>query len=273
MTVVVAVASPDGIILASESRTTVQIGERHRTVSDNAQKVFPLFDRIGVATYGMAFIGERTIAGLMDEFVATLEDGEAGASDIAAELGQFFDAKFRDAVPAEQVEELEQKEIYPLGFLVAGYDDDGIGRVTEWAVPGPAQPNDVVINTASRGVLWRGQTDVIRRLIKGADIDLLLSLDVAVPDEVGDALLSLEYSLIFPITLQDAVDFASFLIRTTIDMQRFSDGTTANPGDLPGCGGPIRILSVQPYNTEWVTEPGLIGSSTPGMAEGGLGSY
>jgi hypothetical protein len=70
--------------------------------------------------------------------------------------------------------------------------------------------------------------------------------------------------------MQDAVDFASFLIRTTIDMQRFSDGTRADPGDLPGCGGPVRILAVTREALQWVTPPTLAEPSRAGLAEGGF---
>ena len=37
-------------------------------------------------------------------------------------------------------------------------------------------------------------------------------------------------------TLQNAVDYTIFLIKTTIDMQRFSDGIVMAPGAIAGCG-------------------------------------
>lgn len=71
MTIVVGAASPDGIVLAADSRTTLSDGVRHRISTDSAEKVFELNDSFGVATYGMAVIGKQTITGLMDQFVAT----------------------------------------------------------------------------------------------------------------------------------------------------------------------------------------------------------
>jgi len=47
-------------------------------------------------------------------------------------------------------------------------------------------------------------------------------------------------------TLQDAVDYAIFLIKTTIDMQRFSDGIVMASGAIAGCGGPIDVTIIQP---------------------------
>jgi hypothetical protein len=40
VTIVVGVASPDGIILAADSRTTYTDGQRHRIGTDSADKVF-----------------------------------------------------------------------------------------------------------------------------------------------------------------------------------------------------------------------------------------
>jgi hypothetical protein len=57
--------------------------------------------------------------------------------------------------------------------------------------------------------------------------------------------------------VQDGIDYAAFLIRTTIDMQRFSDGTIGDPGLIPACGGPLQILVVERGRTVWVAEPEL----------------
>ena len=49
------------------------------------------------------------------------------------------------------------------------------------------------------------------------------------------------------------MDYATFLVRTTIDMQRFSDGTVAHPGLVPGCGGPIHSLVVERSFVRWAS--------------------
>lgn len=272
MTIVVGVAAPDGMILAADSRTTYMVGERHRIASDNAQKVFPICDTIGVATYGDAGIGGRTIAGLMDEFVSTLDEGEPrDAAAIAAALGAFFDERYRAEAPPELVAELEAAQAAPVGFLVAGYDDDGIGRIREVAVPGPRVEDETEITTAVRGVVWRGQTDVIRRMVYGFDADLFLQAGHDMPEAIVEPLQSLAYELLFPITMQDAVDLAAFLISTTVGMQRFSDGTHARPGELPGCGGPVRVLSVTRDGVRWVTDNSLVvDSGSAPLGEGGF---
>jgi len=66
-------------------------------------------------------------------------------------------------------------------------------------------------------------------------------------------------------TLQDAVDYAIFLIKTTIDMQRFSDGIVMAPGAIAGCGGPIDVAVIQPNSgLQWVQQKELRGERATG---------
>lgn len=174
MTVVVGVAAPDGLILAADSRSTMIEGTRHRVVTDNAQKVFPICG-CAVATYGLSFLGDRTIAGVMHEFVAELgDDRPEHAEQLADRLAAYADERFAQIVPEEARAEIAEQG-HLLGFLVAGYDEDGVGRLREVAIPGGAVTVDLVdgsqISTATTGVLWRGETDAIRRLILGVDWD------------------------------------------------------------------------------------------------------
>ena len=260
MTIVVGVGAPDGLILAADSRTTLLWdGGRHRIISDTAQKLFPVCGKVGVATYNDAFIGQRTIAGMMDEFVAQHgDDLPDDAEGIARVLGDFFHERFMaDSLPQILQWCEDNPGIGRIGFLVGGYDEDGIGAITEVIIPGP-ELTAVDVNTATSGVCWRCQTDVIRRLIKGFDMDQFVAAGNDVPDELGASTALLEYSLLMPVTVQDAIDLAGFLIRTTIEMQRFSDGTLGNPSSVPGCGGSIRVLSVTRTGAEWVTVPTLV---------------
>jgi hypothetical protein len=271
MTIVVGLATPDGLVLAADSRTThfPDTSGRSRIASDSAEKVFLLCEHFGVATYGDAFIGDRTIAGLMSEFIAQL-DGKypENGGDLARELGTFFDSRYR-AWREELEAPVQDSEPPRLGFLVGGYDPGGIGRFHEVAIPG-GEVVDHEITTAEVGMLPRGQRDVIDRLLGGYDRDLLQAVDVEIPAQVDEALDKLQYNVLFPITLQDGIDFAAFLIRTTIDMQRFSDGTWAFQGGLPACGGPTRIAVVRRDDVEWVTPPTLRADGPAGRAEGAL---
>jgi Proteasome subunit len=260
MTVIVGITTPDGVVLASDSRTTQSEEGAHRILSDSAQKVFEI-GRFGVATSGLAFIGGNTIAGLMDQFVAQL--GDQAAEEVNAftdALGEFFTSRFT-AWWGEDGETWDTEELgFPLIFLIAGYDAQGIGHIHRVLIPGPGRA-EYSPNTTERGAVWEGQTDVINRLLKGVDWSQLHlpeeELSEEAIEQIVDDLGSLQYKTLFPVTVQDAVDYSSFLIRTTIDMQRFSDGTLGDPGLVPGCGGPVQILVVERSRTVWAAKPEL----------------
>jgi hypothetical protein len=248
VTIIVGIATPDGIVLASESRTTRSTSEGHRILSDSAQKVFSIGDRFGVATAGLAFIGSDTIAGVMDRFLAHVdEDDTRDIEKFSAALKSFFDERFLEWLA--EIDETWDPDEHgsAIQFLVCGYDDYGIGHIREVTIPGDLGDSDLP-NTVMGGVIWRGQTDVIRRLVKGVD---WAGINVELPDDALEALRGLEYESLFPITVQDALDYAAFLVRTTIDMQRFSDGTVASPGLVPGCGGPLQLLVVDRDGADW----------------------
>jgi hypothetical protein len=272
MTIVVGLATPDGLVLAADSRTThfPDASNRTRIASDSAEKVFLLCEHFGVATFGDAFIGEQTIAGLMSEFIAQLEENPADGARLASELGTFFDHRYK-AWRETLGSPVQPGEAPQLGFLVGGYDSSGIGRLHEVTVPG-GDITELNITTADVGMLPRGQSDVIDRLLRGVDRDVLENIGVAIPPAVDEALGKLQYDVLFPITLQDGIDFAAFLIRTTIDMQRFSDGTFAFQGGLPACGGPTRIAVIRRDDVEWITPPALRADGPAGRAEGALRS-
>jgi hypothetical protein len=253
VTIVVGVTTPDGLVLASDSRTTFTDGDRHRIVSDNAQKIFPV-GRMAVAAAGSAFIGPDTIAGKMDRFIAQLDAKANRDYDRFVDaLGDFFDAAFNEWLKADGRTWDTETQGFPLDLLVAGYDDRGVGHIKELLIPGP-KVGEFPVDTIEGGTVWRGQTDVIGRLLNGVDWAELGASDEPLPEDLTKRLQGLAYDALSPITVQDAVDYVTFLIRTTIDMQRFSDGTVAHPGLVPACGGPIHALVIERSTVRWATQ-------------------
>jgi hypothetical protein len=191
VTIVVGLATPDGLVLAADSRTTAfpdASSNRTRIASDSAEKVFLLCDRFAVATFDSAFIGERTIAGLMAEFIASLDgDVPDRGHDLAVKLGEFFHSRYAKERAAQGRPIVDGAEQSELGFIVAGYDGGGIGRFHEVSIPGP-NVVELDVNTAEIGMLPRGQRDVIDRLLAGVDRDVLASLEVEIPADVEEAL-------------------------------------------------------------------------------------
>jgi hypothetical protein len=266
VTIVVGVAAPDGLVLAADSRSTRVYGTRHHRIATNtAHKVFSVGDRYGVATYGAAFIDRSTIAGVMDEFVAEV-DGKLVSTDIdefAESLGSFFQGRLIRSGE-------NPDEGWKLGFLVGGYGKDGVGRFREVRVPGAPDPeiHELGVTTETLGVVPFGLTEAWNRLIAGVDWDRLKAAKVEVPGDLRSTLDGFEYELLYPITLQDAIEYADFVIRTTVDVGRFSNGTLAAPGSLDACGGPPRILAVIPNDVRWITPNRLAPPARLGGAEG-----
>lgn len=94
-------------------------GERHRIVSDNSQKIFPV-GPMAVAAAGSAFIGSHTIAGTLDRFVAQTDKKNYRDFDrFLQTLGKFFHDSFNEYLrTSNQTWEVETHG-YPIDLLVA----------------------------------------------------------------------------------------------------------------------------------------------------------
>ena len=245
MTVIVAVATADGLVIAADSRTTVSAaGRPTRVVSDYTHKVFEC-GSCAIGTYGEAFLGVRNIAAHVGDFVQQLPP-EYEVDRVAADLATFIGPAVDADIASEGTTLAPGQDV--LGFLVAGYQG-ALGKVYEVGLPSRTV-TQALDSDQGQGALWRGQTDVIRRLVKGVDFEELLPLETTAQQEAYDELRplfgGLEYIIKFEsMNLQDAIDFATFAIRTTIDTRRLTHGTFGKPGSWPSVGGPIEIAAVR----------------------------
>jgi hypothetical protein len=267
MTIAVGVACPEGLVLGADSRASL-IGESYfRIVSDSAHKVFDIGGRFGAATFGWAFLEGNTIAGAIEEFAAQTKL-RGGIEEVTEKLRDFFRLRIERHVK-EGFDQPVPEGVDVLGFIVGGYDSSGIGHLKLLYLPSGRVLDGASTAAGDVGAHWQGETDVFTRLLKGYDA---ARTDISGwPQEQQDRLTGCEYLIpFFTMTLQDAVDFATFMIRTTVDMQRFSHGTLAEPNALPSCGGPIEMLAVTGRGLEWIQHATLRAGSTPGRAEGSL---
>ena len=257
MSVAVAVAASEGLVLATDSRTIQQRDDgaaHYRVASDATEKLFSVHDRFAVATYGMAMIGDATIRGLLQDFTI---GGGVDVTAYAEALGDYFSTKLSAVTPARRGQMRVEDLRWPLGFLVGGYDDAGVGQILEVAVR-PANSRTQAAGTSTRnpGVVHRGQSDAIERMLEGVDTKALEKTRVSLSADDLKKLELFRYDLILPHAIDDAVRLAEFLVETQIKMQQFSDGTYANPGQIPGCGGPVRVLAVTRAAATWMRHPG-----------------
>jgi hypothetical protein len=274
MTLAVTVVCQDGVVVAADSRTTLANHRMLRVGSDFTHKVFES-GRVAVATYGEAFVLGRSVAGHMAEF-AVAESGNCDhPGPTARTLADFFGDRY-DLHVASDPDGAPPPGVAALGFLVSGYDDAGVGEA--WEVTLPDRAIEQIATTANGGgAAWRGQADVVTRIVRGSDLELVERL-AATHGLTGElhALAPLldacSYRIPFDsMNLQDGIDFAVLCIRTTIDVQRLTLGPLASAPEFswPGVGGPIEIATVTATRGfGWVQRTSVQGERSAGVAEG-----
>lgn len=212
MSLVIGVFVPTGIVISGDSRTTGTLNQQipnpqiagqninvqtNIVLSDATHKVFKLFDRFGVATFGDAHIDKLPIAHHIQQFEATTQNPPQTTQDLATSTLNHF----RTFNPIPRV-----------GFVVAGYDNNAPFVFSV----------DVFGNTSQRHNLAQPQNNVVYGIVRGGDADVvgrLLNNPQRMPP--FDAM-----------NLQDAVDFSRHLIRATIDQMRFEPAIQTVGGEI-----------------------------------------
>ena len=260
MSLGVIVKAPEGLVLAAESRLTITMNGPNGSILpvyfDNALKLFSFqeFNNIGVVTWGQALIGRRSAQNLLPEFEAEIQ-GKSGlsVSDFAKRLGDFFTARWEKSGEAFQG--------VPMTFAVGGFDkQDPYGKV--YVLDVPNKPNPEERNSNEFGYTLGGQQELIGRIIRGYDPSILslvaqkFSLDENAIAELQNELTPFQIPIpIDSMPLQDCVNFAIFLIRTTIDVQSLYLG-------IRGCGGPIDVATItQAEGLHYVQKKQIIGEA------------
>ncbi|RLB03480.1 MAG: hypothetical protein DRG83_06955 [Deltaproteobacteria bacterium] len=311
MSLVINTATPEGIVLAADSRQSYRNRKgMARIGSDNASKLFQLNLRVGVGVAGLAFLPEegvpKNISKFIEEFKRESDVEELDVKDVAEKLYCLFDKKYNwrqelQELPEKVKTDLQRqgcevfelkKEQYvvkfcfkdPQGnvrdgvagvdmikFLVAGYNKDGSHEVYICYIPGEIRKKrDSKDKGKEYGADWIGQIDVVSRIVLGFDgriANIKFVKEAIQRDgqaEVNKQLSSLEYVIQWgTMTLQDAIDFCTLMIQTTSAIQRFSDGIAADPGDIPGVGGPVDVAVITPdKGFVWVSKKKLkVGAS------------
>jgi 20S proteasome alpha/beta subunit len=307
MSIVINTTTPEGIILAADSRQSYRnMKGMARIGSENAMKLFQINKRIGAGIAGLAFLVENGAPKNLSQFIEEYKH-EEGVEDMEVEevaqgLNNIFNMKYKwkdqlDELEANIGNDLRSKGLKiinvqrsdnqlhfsfqnpqgiveeinagldPIEVIVAGYNQDGSHQVFSCRIPGQVQKlRDSYEIDKQYGSSWIGQGDVITRIVLGFDGRIVNTnfvkeaLGRIGEQEVQKQLQGMEYNIQWgTMTLQDAVDFATLLIHTTSAIQRFSDGINADPGDMPGVGGPIDVAVITPdRGFVWVKKKKLI---------------
>ncbi|MFZ2055022.1 MAG: hypothetical protein WAU81_12615 [Candidatus Aminicenantales bacterium] len=243
---------PEGIVLAADSRVTLNMEMRVDTgkilipsTYDSATKLLEFQNQkyVGAVTYGIGAIGQkepRTAHSFLPEFENELQKEEnkrLSVEEFAKKLSLFFARQWEICMPKEA-------SAPDLVFFIGGYDQDvPYGRVFQVAIP--SKPVPVEQNKNQFGITWGGQLEYTTRLIKGMDPALpsVVQKYLNLTDEQRDSLekhidqnLSIKIPYQF-LPLQDCVSLSIFLIRTSIEIQTWTLG-------IRGVGGAIDVATV-----------------------------
>jgi len=233
MSLVIVVYIPEGIVMASDSRQSITIGgktpdgEDFKVETVNSDAVIKTFllekQQVGISNFGADLLGGVP----MSSHIKTFIEEELVTADDVITIAEKLVTYFRKSFPKADA-----------GFHVAGYKKEGKASIPYVYHCHIARNVHERRNAKPDGLLrygatWSGQIDIITSIInpppavikagKAKDKVVLASAPI-----IWDAM-----------TLQDAIDFSIYAIRTTIDTMRFQ----ARPKNV---GGPINVLLLAP---------------------------
>ncbi len=227
MSLIITVYVPEGIVLAGDSRLTLTWTDKTETneqknsitTSDSYTKIYSLANKFGLGIFGEVYIEQVNICGSLNQFVEQYINENTTIDEIPERLIVFFGEKFN--YPATH-------------FYLVGYKiEDGISvphtysiSLAEKSYKRSNFENEQLINGAN----WGGEIEVLSRI--------LLTVKMQRGDEwaeLADNAIPWNF-----MTLQDAVDFGVYAVKTTIDTMRFQQKEKT-------VGGPIDVLVIQPY--------------------------
>lgn len=231
MSLIIAVYVPEGIVMASDSRQSITIegkrpdGQDFKVDTVNSDAVGKTFflehQQVGITNFGQDLLDGVPMASYIKRFI---EEDLVAADDVTT-IPKKLVEYFRKSFPQADV-----------GFHVAGYKKEGktsvpyvyhchVGRDT--FERRNAKPDGSVLY----GATWSGQVDIITSIINPVVMKV---------GKTKEKVVRAPAPIIWnAMTLQDAIDFSIYAIRTTIDTMRFQ-------ARAKNVGGPIDVLLLTP---------------------------
>lgn len=253
MSLVITTYVPEGIVMASDSRQSITLEGKtpdgkdlpkiDTVNSDNVSKTYliskknkdnkPIFE-VGVCSFGQDLLGGIPTASHIKRFTEEVLLDEDDVTTIPKKLVDFFYKLFPSA---------------DTGFHVAGYKKENNISVPyifycHVSRDKIERRNEKPDKNLAYGATWSGQIDVLAGILQPS----------LMPVQEGKALAMQKPPIIWDaMALQDAIDFSTYAIRTTIDTIRFQ----ARPKNV---GGPIDVLVITPDEAKWIQKKELYGS-------------
>lgn len=229
MSFIIALHIGDGLVMASDSRitydTTTNNLDGSKTVergvhfSNSTPKTFLTSSNVGISYCGNSTINNKPITGYIESFIEEHKDEDVDA--IKDLIIPYFSGLERNLNTT---------------FIVGGYKtEEGVLKQKLYRL-NTSPANVEVLDTSTQGALWSGETDIMSRILRPVR---LLTTD-------GKLVEMVNYPILWQyFTLQDAVDFARYAVKTTIDTMRFQRRVKT-------VGGAIDILVIKPTEVFWI---------------------
>ncbi|MDE0011732.1 MAG: hypothetical protein OXU36_11325 [Candidatus Poribacteria bacterium] len=233
MTLIVSLRIPDGIVIAGDSLSTVkEKGQLSPPTFSHAQKIFPFYGKYGVGIFGAGLVANESVSIAMRLFEQDLKEKETsfkGVTQIGEKIGNYFHNLLEEQLNSENKSlDTLQPEQFVYGFQVIGYDG--------------TDPKTVEVHVGKNvhcrvrkefGCTYSGSGEIVQAIWR---------LYKTHPENQPP------YPLF---SLQDAIDYAEFLIRTTISHQRFSL-------KISNVGGDIDVAIVNHFDGfQWIRQKPL----------------
>ena len=261
MSLIVTVCTSEGLVMASDSRSTytrtetssekviIKFGAHY---TDTTYKTFLCDNRIGISTCGDGTICGKSIAGHIENYINNIYSQDDSIATTGHKLLKYFS---------------ELSANSDLTFHVAGYKKESDKDIAEVYSVSTASHQVRLLREGICGANWDGERATLTRLVKnsyvvseenaipigtitlnrenedGTTNQIVLKNQIAIP---GESLRQPELDIAWDLmTLQDGVDFATYAIKTTIDTMKFQVAPKT-------VGGPIDILVIKPNGGQWI---------------------
>ncbi len=280
MTVAVMIKVYDGIVLATDSATTVPLPGGSAQVYNNSNKVFQLHRGlpIGAFTWGLGAIGSASIDTLAKDLRARLMGGSGSSwnldlrsytiEEVVNRAVELLHTELYAPIIGDQLDQHEAINVKliaqgqptvtfeppVLGFLVAGYSAGSQNAEAWQIIISDPRSTPTPVNIApidAYGHVAFAQTEATERLFgvhQGLQQRILQQVDPSVHSAVQDAFKESTYSPVVPfMPFADAINLARFLVDVTIGFNTYLLGPNT-------VGGPVEIAAISRHEGfKWIS--------------------
>ena len=230
MSFIISVFVNEGIVLASDSRTTYNNTRKNGLetfhnygvyTTDSTDRTFLANQRIGISTCGDASIAGIPITGYIENYIRQYINEKTDINAVPESILKYF----KEFSPVPNV-----------NFIIAGYSRAGNGL--EQMVYKVRVAGDKIekLEVKGQGATWDGETITLTKVIQPTAIKK--------PDGGYSDFPHFEIPWgLF--TLKDAIGFAKYAVDITIQTMRYQLV-------VENVGGPVDILAIKPDGAMWI---------------------